>query len=459
MTWDGDACGLVDEFRSGRLHPAEVMRETLSEITSSTLNAFSFIDEEGALAAAAIADVEAPFGGVPLGVKELDAVKGWPLTEASTVFADRVAEHTSTMVSRSISAGAIPVGLTTSSEFGGVNLTRTVLNGATRNPWDLSRTPGGSSGGSASAVAGGLVPIATGGDGGGSIRIPAGFCGLVGLKGTFGRIPRSPKTLVGNLTVSIGSLTRSIRDTARWFDVTNGFDPRDTLSLPKVTGWETQLGTFTETLHGSRVAVIPDWGGSTVSPAMWDVLTDAANAVIGSLGMRQLEIDSTLPSMGAAWSISGMIAIRAELGDRWPACEGDLTPEIRAGLRYTEGLYNEDGRARIEERRMAVVERMADIFDDVDFVITASNPDIAFNAEGPLPDTFGGLVAGARNNGRLTFPANIAGNPAISIPAGSVDGCPVGLQVIGQHHSEQQLLDIGLWMERERPWPLLAPKL
>ena len=177
--------------------------------------------------------------------------------------------------------------------------------------------------GSASAVAGGLVPIATGGDGGGSIRIPAGFCGLVGLKGTFGRIPRSPKTLVGNLTVSIGSLTRSIRDTARWFDVTNGFDPRDTLSLPKVTGWETQLGTYTEALHGSCVAVIPDWGGATVSPAMWDVLTDAAAAIIGSLGMRQLEIDSTLPSMGAAWSISGMIAIRAELGDRWPACEGD----------------------------------------------------------------------------------------------------------------------------------------
>ena len=98
---------------------------------------------------------------------------------------------------------------------------------------------------------------------------------------------------------------------------------------------------------------------------------------------------------------SGMTP-RAELGDRWPACEGDLTPEIRAGLRYTEGLYNEDGRARIENG-MAVVE-MADIFDDVDFVITASNPDIAFNAEGPLPDTFGGLVAGARNNGRLTFP-------------------------------------------------------
>ena len=179
MTWNGDACGLVDEFRSGRLHPVEVMSETLSEITSSTFNAFSFIDEEGALAAQQTPMLR-HLRGVPLGVKELDAVKGWPLTEASAVFADRVAEHTSTMVSRSIGAGAIPVGLTTSSEFGGVNLTRTVLNGATRNPWDLSRTPGGSSGGSASAVAGGLVPIATGGDGGGSIaslQVSAGLSG------------------------------------------------------------------------------------------------------------------------------------------------------------------------------------------------------------------------------------------------------------------------------------------
>ena len=138
MTWNGDVCGLVDEFRSGRLHPVEVMHETLSTITSSTLNAFSFFDEEGALAAARNADVQAPFGGVPLGVKELDSVKGWPLTEASAVFADRVAEHTSTMVSRSMAAGAIPVGLTTASEFGGVNLTRTVLNGATRKCSDLS---------------------------------------------------------------------------------------------------------------------------------------------------------------------------------------------------------------------------------------------------------------------------------------------------------------------------------
>ena len=134
----------------------------------------------------------------------------------------------------------------------------------------MDRTPGGSSGGSAAAVAGGLLTLATGGDGGGSIRIPAGFCGLVGLKGTFGRIPRSPEATYGNLTVTIGCLSRSVRDTARWFDVANGHDARDPLSLPRVEGWEHAIGTLTDRLAGLRVAVVDDWGGATVSPAMWE---------------------------------------------------------------------------------------------------------------------------------------------------------------------------------------------
>ena len=163
-------------------------------------------------------------------------------------------------------------GQTTASEFGGVNVTRTVLHGTTSNPWQLDRTPGGSSGGSAAAVAGGLLTLATGGDGGGSIRIPAGFCGLVGLKSTFGRIPLSPNAKYGNLTVTIGCLARSVRDTARWFDVANGHDPRDPLSLPRVEGWEAGLGTLTDQLQGLRVAVVADWGGAVVSPMMWDVL-------------------------------------------------------------------------------------------------------------------------------------------------------------------------------------------
>ena len=455
--WLGDACSLVEEFRAGRRSPREEMQATLEAVKNSKLNAVSFVDEEGALERASRADISLPFGGIPMGVKELDNVTGWPATEASGPFADRKATYTGTMVTRLIErGGATHFGLTTASEFGGVNVTRTVLNGVTRNPWNLERTPGGSSGGGAAGVAGGLFALGTGGDGGGSIRIPAGFNGLVGLKSTYGRIPRGPHAEYGNLTVNIGGMTRSVRDTARWFDICNGHDTTDPLSLPKVSGWEAGLGSTP--VAGLRVAIVPDWGGAVVSPAMWNVLLEAADHLVASAKLRRIDgVNTALPRMGAAWSISGMIEIASALGDMWPACADDLTPEMRMGLQLTEGRYNASERAKIEARRTALNMRMAEIFQQVDLVITASNPDVAFIAEGPLPNTFGGVKAGAGNNGLLTFPCNLHGNPGISVPAGTVDGLPVGLQIIGPHFSEQVLLELAHVLERERPWPLTAP--
>jgi aspartyl-tRNA(Asn)/glutamyl-tRNA(Gln) amidotransferase subunit A len=431
------------------------MQATLNAVAASSLNAISYIDADGALERADRADVSLPFGGVPMGVKELDHVQGWPATEASVPFADRISGHTSTMVSRLMGAGANHFGLTTASEYGGVNVTRTVLNGVTRNPWNLERTPGGSSGGGAAAVAGGLFTLGTGGDGGGSIRIPAGFTGLVGLKSTFGRIPRGPHVEYGNLTVTTGGMTRSVRDTARWFDVCNGHQTADPLSLPRVSGWEAALGTIP--VAGLRVAIVSDWGGAVVSPAMWNVLLEAADHLVAKAQLRRIDgVNVELPRMGAAWSISGMISIASELGDMWPACADDLTPEMRMGLQLTEGRYNATERAKIESRRAALNLRMSEIFEQVDLVITASNPDVAFIAEGPLPSEFGGIKAGAANNGLLTFPCNLHGNPGISVPAGMVDGLPVGLQIIGPHFSEQVLLELASILERERPWPLVA---
>ena len=457
--WLGDTCSLVEAFRSGDRSPVEELQATYDAIDASDLNAFCYTARDQAMEAARTADVTLAFGGVPVGVKELDNVTGWPATEACVVLADEISDFTDVQLERVVTrGGAVLAGLTTASEFGGVNVTRTVLHGATLNPWNKERTPGGSSGGTAAAVSGGLITIATGGDGGGSIRIPAGFTGLFGLKATFGRIPRAPRTPIGNMTVTIGCLTRSVRDTARWFDVCNGYDARDQFSLPRTDGWERELGTHVESLRGLRVVVVPDWGGAVVSPAMWDVLETAATDLIATAGMIRVDgIDTSLPSMGAAWAISGGIGTYRQLASHWPGCADVLTPEIRHGMRTTIERYGLDAQVKIEERRMELNERMAAIFSDVDFVMTASNPDVAFEAEGPLPSVFGGLGAGVANNGRLTFPANLHGNPAVSVPAGTVDGLPIGLQIVGRHYAEQALLDASLLMERTQPWPLVAP--
>ena len=461
--WQGDACSLVEALRSGERSPSEELAATYAAIEASDLNAFSHLHREQAEAAAATADVTKPFGGVPIGVKELDPVEGWPDTHACVVYRDQIATYTGTNVARiRDNGGAVLVGQTTASEFGGVNVTRTVLNGTTHNPWQHGRTPGGSSGGTAAAVAGGLVTLGTGGDGGGSIRIPAGFVGMVGLKATYGRIPLTPKAGLGAMTVTHGCLSRSVRDTARWFDVCNGHDPREPLSLPRVEGWEAGLGTHLDQLRGKRVAIVPDWGAAVVSPVMWELLEEAAVALIADCGMVRVEgIDTELPRMGTAWSVANSVGLINQLQDHWPECADDLTPEIRMSMETGPGLYGADARIKLERRRTELNEAMARIFDvasgGVDFVITASNPDVAFAADGPLPNTFGGIKAGAKINGRLTFPANMYGNPAISIPAGLLDGLPIGLQVNGRHFSEQLLLDLALTAERNRPWPLTAP--
>ena len=453
--WQGDACSLVEAFRAGERSPVEELDATFAAIERSELNAFSFLDPDAARATAARADVEAPFGGVPLGVKELDAVAGWPSTQASVPLKDEVATHDSVYISRLRAAGAVLAGLTTASEFGGVNLTRTNLNGVTRNPWRLDRTPGGSTGGGAAAVAGGLVTVDTAGDGGGSIRIPAGFTGLFGLKCTYGRIPKGPDMCVGSLTAVLGCVSRSVRDTARFVDVTNGFDQRDPYSLPTVGGWEAGLGT--RELRGRRAVVAPDLGVAVVHPEIVEMVVEHGEALARDAGLQLVDLPVKLPELGYEWALSGLSEVLAILGDRYPDCEPDLTLEIGFGLKVATEVYNLEARARIENRRTAMNEALAGLFDDVDFVIAATNPDVAFEAEGPLPTRVGDQQADLGNNGALTIPANVFGSPAVSIPIGSSRGLPVGMQVLGRHHHEPLLLDLALTVERARPWPLVAP--
>ena len=452
--WLGDACSLVEAFRSGERSPAEELEAVLGAISRSELGAVSYLSPDARDVAAA-ADVTLPFGGVPVGVKELEMVEGWPATEASLALADRVAGHTSTMVQRLDAAGAVKVGQTTASEFGGLNVSVTRLHGVTHNPWRRGQTAGGSSGGSAAAVAGGLLPIATGGDGGGSIRIPAGFCGLVGMKGTAGRIPRGPRTAIAPLTVVVGCLARSVRDVARWYDVCAGYDARDPYSLPKVDGWERSLGTLP--LDGRRAVIAPTLGSAVVLPEVEALVRSAGAELIRSAGLREVDCDVRLPGLGYEWAMSNMAQVRRELGDRWPDAKDQLTLEMAFAIDLAEKMLDLDLAVTCEVQRTEANERMAAVFDEVDFVICATNPDVAYPAEVTLNTRVGNQGVGPENNGALTIPANIVGNPAISIPAGTVDGLPVGLQIIGRHHEDALLLELARVLEQERPWPLVAP--
>jgi aspartyl-tRNA(Asn)/glutamyl-tRNA(Gln) amidotransferase subunit A len=495
--WAGDACSLVDAFRTGERSPLEELDATLRAIEASDLNAFSFVDPERARDAARSPDVTLPFGGVPTGIKELETVAGWPTTEASLVFRDRIGTTTSTLVDRLVGGGAVPVGLTTASEFGGLNVGSTRLNGVTHNPWRHGRSPGGSSAGSSAAVAGGLVSLATGGDGGGSIRIPAGYTGLLGMKGTYGRIPRSPYAFSRPSTVVLGCLARSVRDAARFYDVCAGYHPADPSSLPSSGGWERDLGSHG--LAGRRVAVLPTLGGvSKVAPYIEQRVRAAAKTLVDATGLVEVDLELDLPNLSAQWMMGNLSTLVAELGDRWPACASELTTEVATGLYLAQALYNLRTAAVAEEMRLRAYHVMAAAFEHVDFIVAATNPDVAFAADAATSNTTGSFVDAAGESaaarvalraglglvrfaaaafprlpstlldfgarrfpdlvsmGALTIISNICGNPAVSIPAGLVDGLPVGMQVLTRHHADGLLFDVALAAERVIPWPLVV---
>ncbi len=496
--WQGDACSLVDEFRAGNRSPAEELEASISAIESSNLNAFSFRDFDNARQVAANADVTKPFGGVPTGIKELEPIEGWPNTEASLLFKDRIATRTAVHVDRLLSGGgAVPVGMTTASEFGGLNVSITKLNGVTHNPWQHGRTVGGSSSGSAAAVAGGLVSLATGGDGGGSIRIPSGYTGLLGMKGTFGRLPRSPGAFSRPSTVVNGITARSVRDAARHFDVCSGPDLEDPTALPKHASFEEALGSHD--LGGRTVGVVLDLGGVELEAGVAEHLETQVTELLAATGMKRVDLTIKIPNFAAHWMMGNMSTLMHEISDRWPECAKDMTAEMALGVYLSRSLYNIEVAAEAETRRVQAYEAMADAFRTVDFVIAATNPGPAFAADAttsnpnpspidPLIDkpvgwaALRGVLGAARlgssanprlpnlmieqsikrdpslsTMGALTIISNVYGNPAVSIPAGTLNGLPIGMQVLAPHHHDSLLFDVARAFEQHRPWPMVAP--
>ena len=456
--WTGDASSLVEAFRSGERSPAEEMEATIEAAEGTALNCFSHLDAEQALAKASLADVSKPFGGVPLGVKELDHYAGWPATQASLFYADEMATDTSINVARTEErGGAVPFGLTTASEFGGLNVSNTRLNGITGNAWNADATPGGSSGGSATAVAAGICALATGGDGGGSIRIPAAFCGLPGLKTTAGRIPRGPNASVHPMTVVNGVLARSVRDLARHLDVASGYDPADPYSLPRRDGWEANLGSYGEAMRGRRAVIAPDLGVATVNPGVARRVREAGEALAADAGLELVDVPVELPGLGLEWAMGNLCHLRHELGDDWRDKLAQLTAATAFGLEMADSAMDLDTMGAAEAARTRANATLAALFDQVDFIISATNPDTAFPARLEVNTRVAGEKVDLGNNGALTIPYNIVGNPAVTIPIEQLDGLPVGMQVATRHHAEELLLDLAATAESQCPWPLVAP--
>lgn len=467
--WQRDAWELADAVRAGAVSAKELLETQLERIErlNPTLNAVCHLDVDAARSRADAVDAEVagggdpgPLAGVPMGVKELGNVEGWPDTEASLVYEHRVAAHDDTEVARLRAGGAVLVGLTTASEFGAVSFTNTPIHGITRNPWNTDRTPGGSSGGSAAAVAAGLFPACTGSDGGGSIRIPAAYSGLPGMKTTYGYTGTGPKMFSFSQTSVRGPMVRSVRDAARYLDVIGGPTLTDPLSLPRpARGFEEQIvsSEAIEALRGLRVAWSSTLGFAGTDHAVAALTREAADALIDAAGLELVDIAVEYPKPGTSWTVLGTLNEMAHAYEDLRDRVHDLTDVLQMSVASFEHLQPPI-LLKAMRGRWATVAASAAVFEEVDLLLTPTTPTTAFEAEGRL----GGLVNDKEVSlmglsAPFTAPFNLTGQPACSIPAGLVDGLPVGLQVVARRLEDVHCLAAAALLEQTRPWPKLAP--
>jgi aspartyl-tRNA(Asn)/glutamyl-tRNA(Gln) amidotransferase subunit A len=350
----------------------------------------------------------------------------------------------------------VPVGKTAAPEFGTLSFTKTKIFGVTRNPWNVARTPGGSSGGTAAAVAGGLIPFGTASDGGGSTRIPGGFSGLYGFKASFGRIPSPGPD--GSLTTSLGALTTTVADSARHLDVAAGPHDDDRMSLPPAgVGYEQLIESLA--VEGLRARWSVDLGFAAVDPEVVEVTEAAAKELMSAAKLTDVGGEVVLTDPVKTWLSSGPLDLwhGIEPG-MWPKGADDVTFYVRGALEATES-YPLPKYARALQRKQQLVKDCARIFDEVDVLLCPTTAVPAFPAEGPPPSTIGGRdVANGAMATPFTMLANICWNPAASVPAGlSQDGLPIGLQIIAARHRDDIVMRLARIFEQARPWPRLAP--
>ncbi|MBX6374630.1 MAG: amidase [Acetobacteraceae bacterium] len=459
-------------IRARRLSPVELVEAVLAaaERSQPVLNAFVTIAAEQARAAARAAEDAVargeplgPLHGVPFSVKDLTNTAGLRTTMGSALFADNVPGEDAVPVARLRAAGAILIGKTTTPEFGHKPFTDSPLTGVTRNPWNTARTPGGSSGGAAAAVAAGLGPIALGTDGGGSIRIPAACCGILGLKPTLGRVPHiHAPDLFGNNSY-IGPMTRTVADARLMLRVIEGPDPRDPYAAAALPPDPAPLPDGR--LDGLRIG----WAlrvGNRLLDAEVEALTTAAIRSLEAMGatIEPVEIDF------AAEEDAFLVLLQASLAGRLASYLPAAADRLDASLRETIARGQRRSAAEIlaaTARRTALYRRVVALFErgvDVLATPTLSAPAPAVGLDPFAPFAVGG---GTGEAGRIrgtwypyTYPFNLTGHPALTVPCGRTrEGLPVGLQLVAPWHADHRLLDLAERLEAVRPWAQDWPQL
>jgi aspartyl-tRNA(Asn)/glutamyl-tRNA(Gln) amidotransferase subunit A len=390
-------------------------------------------------------------------VKDLEDVAGLVTSEGSVPFKDNVAARDSIQVERLTGAGAIVVGKTNAPEFGYTAITKNLLFGETRNPWDLERTPGGSSGGSSAAISGGLVPLVTASDGGGSVRIPASLTGCFGLKGSYGRIPHGPSALwVMDDTSVDGPLTRTVADAALHLDAVVGAHPLDPNSLPHPG---LRYSDILEDLPaGLRIGFSPDLGFAVVQ-SDFAKCVESATHVFGELGHSVTAIEDGPPEPGADWMISGSWELLAELHGLLPEHEADFGRSFIRGVKGASSMTAERW-GSMRARRSELGAWCADVFSRFDLLLTPTVPYEAPLARGPFAREIEGRAQPLANFGSFTMPFNLSWHPAATVRAGFSDaGLPVGMQIVGPRHRDDLVLQAAHAFERATDcassWPAL----
>lgn len=429
------------------------------------LNAYLLLAREEAMESARAAeeavvrgDKLGPLHGLPISIKDTEPTKGYRTTVGSLVFKDRIPEEDAAVVERVRCAGAIMLGKTNVPEFGLIGACENRLGEPGRNPWKTERTPGGSSGGAAAGVAAGLSPIATGSDGGGSIRIPANFCGIYGIKPSQGRVSSyrgETSAPMPNIFAQAGPLSRTVRDAALLLQVMAGYDSRDPISLREAP--PDFVAAVRKSIDGLRVGWSPDFGFADVDRDVAEV-TSRASLVFEDLGFRVedvgLEIDPPYDMFGPILTANSYATNGVYL-----ETHGDQLTEyarlfLEMGAKVTATEYAHT-LGRIDLLRA----QMGDLFEEYDLLLSPTARFPAFrNGEYPGSRPSKSVYPDQYWNGAFTLPINVIGHPAATVPAGlSRDGLPIGLHIVGRKGDEETVLAASAAFEEARPWIQLRP--